>query len=394
MDSFITKDGKKLRRGYTTGTCAAAAAKAAAIMLLEERELSSVWLLTPGGVELTLEVRDTVRGPASVSCGIVKDSGDDPDVTNGMTVYAKVTKTAERGVISIDGGEGIGRVTKPGLDQSVGNAAINSTPRRMITEALLSVCEDHAYGGGLSVLIYAPEGKELAKKTFNERLGIVGGISILGTTGIVEPMSDSAVVETIRTELSVRAAAGKKAVLFTPGNYGADFITNSLGLEPSAAVMTSNFIGDAFALASEAGFSEALLIGHIGKLVKLAGGMFNTHSRWGDCRAEIFASHAALSGAGNETVARIMDSAMTDDMLRLIDADGLKDDVMRSIMRKIEFQLTQRHLGTMRAGVITFSNVYGILGMTGDAKEILRNIQEDNKVWYTSLARAAGRRIL
>lgn len=378
MDSFITKDGKKLRRGYTTGTCAAAAAKAAAIMLLEERELSSVWLLTPGGVELTLEVRDTVRGPASVSCGIVKDSGDDPDVTNGMTVYAKVTKTAERGVISIDGGEGIGRVTKPGLDQSVGNAAINSTPRRMITEALLSVCEDHAYGGGLSVLIYAPEGKELAKKTFNERLGIVGGISILGTTGIVEPMSDSAVVETIRTELSVRAAAGKKAVLFTPGNYGADFITNSLGLEPSAAVMTSNFIGDAFALASEAGFSEALLIGHIGKLVKLAGGMFNTHSRWGDCRAEIFASHAALSGAGNETVARIMDSAMTDDMLRLIDADGLKDDVMRSIMKKIEFQLTQRHLGTMRAGVIAFSNVYGILGMTGDAKEILRDIQGDN----------------
>jgi len=378
MDSFITKDGKKLRRGYTTGTCAAAAAKAAAIMLLEERELSSVWLLTPGGVELTLEVRDTVRGPASVSCGIVKDSGDDPDVTNGMTVYAKVTKTAERGVISIDGGEGIGRVTKPGLDQSVGNAAINSTPRRMITEALLSVCEDHAYVGGLSVLIYAPEGKELAKKTFNERLGIVGGISILGTTGIVEPMSDSAVVETIRTELSVRAAAGKKAVLFTPGNYGADFIKNSLGLEPSAAVMTSNFIGDAFALASEAGFSEALLIGHIGKLVKLAGGMFNTHSRWGDCRAEIFASHAALSGAGNETVARIMDSAMTDDMLRLIDADGLKDDVMRSIMRKIEFQLTQRHLGTMRAGVIAFSNVYGILGMTGDAEEILRNIQEDN----------------
>ncbi len=378
MDSFISKDGKKLRRGYTTGTCAAAAAKAAAIMLLEERELSSVWLLTPGGVELTLEVRDTVRGPASVSCGIVKDSGDDPDVTNGMTVYAKVTKTAERGVISIDGGEGIGRVTKPGLDQSVGNAAINSTPRRMITEALLSVSEDHAYGGGLSVLIYAPEGKELAKKTFNERLGIVGGISILGTTGIVEPMSDSAVVETIRTELSVRAAAGKKAVLFTPGNYGADFIKNSLGLEPSAAVMTSNFIGDAFALASEAGFSEALLIGHIGKLVKLAGGMFNTHSRWGDCRAEIFASHAALSGAGNETVARIMDSAMTDDMLRLIDADGLKDDVMRSIMRKIEFQLTQRHLGTMRAGVITFSNVYGILGMTGDAEEILRDIQGDN----------------
>ena len=378
MDSFITKDGKKLRRGYTTGTCAAAAAKAAAIMLLEGRELSSVWLLTPGGAELTLEVREIVRGTDAVSCGIVKDSGDDPDVTNGMTVYAKVAKTAEKGSVIIDGGEGIGRVTKPGLDQSVGNAAINSTPRRMITEALLSVCEDHGYGGGLSVLIYAPEGKELAKKTFNERLGIVGGISILGTTGIVEPMSDSAVVETVRAELSVRAAAGKSSVLFTPGNYGADFIKNSLGLEPSEAVMTSNFIGDAFTIASEAGFSEALLIGHIGKLVKLSAGMFNTHSRYGDCRAEIFASHAALSGAGNETVARIMESATTDEMLRLLDEAGLKDAVTRSIMRKLEFQLTRRFPGPMRAGVITFSNVYGILGMTGDAEKILKNIQGDN----------------
>ena len=377
MDSFITKNGKKLRRGYTTGSCAAAAAKAAAIMLLEKRDLSSVWLMTPGGIGLTLDVRETQRGAGFVSCGIVKDSGDDPDVTDGITVYAKVEASQRRGEIEIDGGEGIGRITKPGLDQPVGNAAINSTPRRMITEELLAVCEDCGYDGGLRVLVSAPEGAALAKKTFNPRLGIVGGISVLGTTGIVEPMSDEAVVETIRAELSIRKAAGKSAVLFTPGNYGADYIRNELGTDPSLAVMTSNFIGDAFALAAEAGFEAALLVGHIGKLVKLAGGMFNTHSRWGDCRAEIFAAHAGKCGAPGETVQKIMDSAMTDDMLRHLEEANLRDRVMNSIMERIGFQLANRLEGNMRAGVITFSNTYGILGKTGDAEEILNIIQKD-----------------
>ena len=376
MDSFITKDGKKMRRGYTTGSCAAAAAKAAAIMLLEETALKSVWLLTPAGVGLTLEVREIERGDDFVSCGIVKDSGDDPDVTNGMTVYAKVTKTSRHGGIVIDGGVGIGRVTKPGLDQPVGNAAINSTPRRMITEELRAVIEEHGFAGGLNVLIYAPQGVELAKKTFNPRLGIVGGLSVLGTTGIVEPMSDDAVVETIRTELSVRRAAGYTAVLFTPGNYGADYIKNTLGIDPTNAVMTSNFIGDAFRLAGEAGFTSALLVGHIGKLIKLSGGVFNTHSRYGDCRAEIFAAHAGLCGADAETIAGIMDSALTDDMLRLLDEAGLRRRVMESVMQKIHFHLTNR-AGQMFVGAVTFSNVYGVLGKTENADALLNMIKED-----------------
>ena len=376
MESFITKDGKKLRRGYTTGSCAAAAAKAAAIMLLEERALETVWLLTPAGTGLTLPLCEITRGEDFVSCGVVKDSGDDPDVTNGITVYAKVEKTDAAGQIEIDGGEGIGRVTKPGLDQPVGNAAINSTPRRMIVQALQSVCEDCGYAGSLRVTISAPAGVEIAKKTFNPRLGIVGGISILGTTGIVEPMSDEAVVETIRAELSVRAAAGHHTVLFIPGNYGADFIKNTLGIDPAIAVTTSNFIGDAFRLAAEAGFSAALLIGHIGKLVKLAGGVFNTHSRWGDCRAEIFAAHAGMCGADRQTIEKIMDSAMTDDMLRLLDEAGLKAPVMASIMEKTEEQLSARPLGAMETGVVTFSNVYGCLGQTG-AAAVLKKIQEE-----------------
>ena len=377
MESFITKDGKKLRRGYTTGSCAATAAKSAALMLLTGRWLESVHLVTPGGIELDLPVKDIVKTDRFVSCGIVKDSGDDPDVTDGITVYARVEKTDFPNTIEIDGGEGIGRVTKPGLDQSIGCAAINSTPRRMITEELLQVCEDNGYTGGLKVIISAPGGAEIAKKTFNPRLGIVGGISVLGTTGIVEPMSDEAVVGTIRTELSMRAAEGRSVVLFTPGNYGAEYIKNDLHINPDIAVMTSNFIGDAFALAAEAGFKAALLVGHIGKLIKLAGGNFNTHSRWGDCRAEIFASSAAMCGASADIVKAIMESTMTDDMLSIMDKAGLREAVMKMVMDRIALQLENRHLGDMAAGAITFSKVYGILGETGNAHMILEMILKE-----------------
>ena len=378
MDSFITKDGKKMRRGYTTGSCAAAAAKAAAIMLLGGKKLETVWLMTPRGIGLTLAVKEPIITRDAVSCGIVKDSGDDPDVTNGMTVYARVERIAGRGKIEIDGGEGVGRVTRPGLDQPVGNAAINSTPRRMITQELLGVCEDHGYDGGLRVVISAPEGVELAKKTFNPRLGIVGGLSILGTTGIVEPMSDDAVVETIRTELSQRRAEGKTSVLFVPGNYGADFLNKEFGIDPDNTVTISNFVGDAFSAASEAGFSSALLIGHIGKLIKVAGGMFNTHSRWGDCRAEIFAAHAGMCGADADTVRQIMDSAMTDDMLAILENAGLRQAVMASVMQRMEFHLTHyRGAGSLRVGAVTFSNVYGILGRTDAADEILTEIRKE-----------------
>ena len=377
MDSFITKDGKKLRRGYTTGSCAAAASKAAAIMLLDGKMLETVYLMTPRGIGLTLTVQEIERKENSVSCGIIKDSGDDPDVTNGMTVYSLVEKTDKPHEIRIDGGEGIGRVTKPGLDQPVGNAAINSTPRRMITEELRQVCEDYGYSGGLRVTISAPAGVEIAKKTFNPRLGIVGGLSILGTTGIVEPMSDEAVVETIRTELSMRAASGKTVVLFTPGNYGADYIKNELHINPEISVTTSNFIGDAFALAAEFGFKGALLVGHIGKLIKVAGGMFNTHSRYGDCRMEIFASHAGMCGASADMVRRIMDSAMTDDMLAILEEAGLRQTVMDSIMNRMHFHLTHRPVGNMTVGAATFSNVHGILGKTENTDTLLEKIREE-----------------
>ena len=374
MDSFITKDGRRLRRGFTTGTCAAAASKAAAVMLLTGRELHSVCLVTPAGIGLDLPLEDVERGDGFASCAVRKDSGDDPDVTNGLLVYARVEKTAAPGII-LEGGAGIGRVTKPGLDQKVGEAAINSTPRRMIAAALREVCEDAGYPGGLHVVLSAPGGEEIAKRTFNPRLGIVGGISILGTTGIVEPMSDAAVVETVRAELSTRRAAGRDYVLLVPGNFGSAFVKDTLGFDPEDAVTVSNFIGDAFSLADELGFRGALLVGHIGKTVKLAAGLFNTHSRYGDGRAEIFAAHAAACGADPETARRLLESVSTDDMLDIVEGAGIRSAVMDSIMGRVNSQLMARPL-SLKCGVMAFSKKYGLLGNTDDCMELLRLLRE------------------
>ena len=377
MDSFITKDGKKLRRGYTSGSCCAAAAKSAAIMLLGGERLETVHLETPAGIGLDLALLDVEMGPDFVRCGIRKDSGDDPDVTNGLIFYAKVSRSPEPGRIRIDGGEGIGRVTKPGLDQPAGEAAINSTPRRMIREELVRVCEEYGYGGGLDVLLSAPGGEEIAKKTFNPRLGIIGGLSVLGTTGIIDPMSDTAVIETLRTELSQRRAEGKHFALLIPGNYGADFIRDELALDPDQAVTVSNFIGDALQAAEEFGFDGVLLVGHIGKLVKLAAGLFNTHSRYGDARGEILAAYAGACGAKPEIVQAILDSAVTDEMLAQLDRAGLREAVMQKLSKRIEEQLAHRTGGRLQAAVLYFSKVHGLLGQTAGADPLLKAIRRE-----------------
>ena len=374
MEEYIVKDGKKLRLGYTTGSCAAAAAKAAAFMLLTGRRKDTIDLLTPKGIRLHLTVEEIKITSSEVSCAIRKDSGDDPDATRGTLVFARVRKTDAPGVL-IDGGAGVGRVTKRGLDQPVGAAAINSVPRRMIEENVREVCALCGYDGGVSVVISVPEGETLAKKTFNPRLGIVGGISILGTTGIVEPMSEQALVDTIRVELRQRRELGAEYVLLTPGNYGADFIRDSIGIDPRTAVLTSNFIGDALELSRELGFHGALLIGHIGKLVKLAGGMWNTHSKFGDCRMELLAAHAASLGLRPEKVSELLLCVMCDDALRILLEEQLYDSVLARLAGRIEFHL-QHKCGEMEIGAMVFSKEYGRLCQTSCAQALLQKIME------------------
>ena len=374
MEQYIEKDGKRLRLGYTTGSCAAAAAKAAAWMLLTGRRKETITLDTPKGIRLELAVREITMRADSVSCAIEKDSGDDPDVTKGTLIFASVRRTDEPGV-HIDGGEGVGRVTKRGLDQPVGNAAINSVPRQMIRENVEEVMALTDSSGGLDVVISAPEGETLAKKTFNPRLGIVGGISILGTTGIVEPMSEAALVETIRVELRQRRAMGKEYALLTPGNYGSDFIRQNLDVDLNTAVQVSNFLGDALDICRALGFRGALLIGHIGKFVKLAGGMWNTHSKFGDCRMEIIASHSAALGLRAERTEEILHCATCDDALHILDEEGLKDAFLVRLGQRIGTMLGYKS-GELQSGAILFSKEYGFLCETEGAEELLEQIRE------------------
>jgi len=374
MKEFIIRDGKKLRLGYTTGSCAAAAAKAAAWMLLSGSKKESIRLLTPKGMELTLAVEDICLSPDCVRCAIRKDSGDDPDITRDTLIYAEVRKTETVGIV-IDGGQGVGRVTKPGLDQPVGAAAINSVPRLMIREAVEEVCGLFGYTGGMYVVISAPDGETLAKKTFNPRLGIEGGISILGTTGIVEPMSEQALVDTIHVELRQRRENGADYILLAPGNYSADYIRDFIGLDPKTAVLTSNFIGDSLEFCKEFGFHGALLIGHIGKFVKLAGGMWNTHSKFGDCRMEIIASHSAALGLRAERTEEILHCATCDDALRILDEEGLKDAFLVRLGQRIGTMLGYKS-GELQSGAILFSKEYGFLCETEGAEELLEQIRE------------------
>ena len=375
MDEYIVKDGKRLRLGYTTGSCATAAAKAAAWMLLSGVKKESIHLMTPKGIELNLVVSDINMKEKTVSCAIQKDSGDDPDVTNGAYVYAEVSYSETAG-ITIDGGKGVGRVTKRGLDQSVGEAAINSVPRQMIKENLEEVCRLFDYHGGLSVVISVLDGEELAKKTFNPRLGIVGGISILGTTGIVEPMSEQALVDTIRVELRQRRESGIEYVLITPGNYGADFIKENICVNAETAVLTSNFIGDTLDICAELGFKGALLVGHIGKLVKIAGGMLNTHSKYGDCRMEIIAAHAGAVGLENDYTAEILECATCDDAVRILKENGICEKTLSRISERISFIMDNRVDGAIKTGAVLFSKEYGFLCETENARLLLKYIVE------------------
>ena len=383
MDLTRYVNGKIMRCGYTTGSCAAGASKAAAMMLLGGEEVTKVDLPTPAGELLHLDILEISRGEDSVSCAVRKDSGDDPDVTNGMLVFAEVRRCAGAELakaepesrVVIDGGQGVGRVTKPGLDQPVGNAAINSTPRRMITHALTEVAAKHHYDGGLKVVISLPDGERLAKKTFNPRLGIIGGISVIGTTGIVEPMSNQALVDTTKVEIRQLAAKGRTDIFLVPGNYGRDFARDVLGLDVSECIAMSNFIGDAINSAVECGFKRIFMVGHIGKMVKLGIGQTFTHSSGGDGRMETMLACALEAGADLETLRKVLPCATTDAALDVLKKAGLKEKTMEILGRRIEATLLRKVPDDIQIEYICFTNredLGGVLCKSAGADELSR----------------------
>ena len=371
MEEYLIKDGKKLRLGYTTGSCAAAAAKAAAWMLLTGQRKERIQLQTPKGITLDLQVCDIRMEPERVSCATEKDSGDDPDVTKGMHITATVSRRREPGAL-IDGGKGVGRVTKPGLDQPVGNAAITSVPRQMIRENVDEVCRAADYHGGLDVVISAPGGEEIARKTFNPRLGIEGGISILGTSGIVEPMSEEALVGSIQVEIRQKVASGARYLLVTPGNYGETFLREHMTLPFSESVKCSNFVGQTIDMAQQLGVKGILFVAHIGKFVKVAAGIMNTHSRWADGRGEILAANALRAGISREAALEMLEAAATEEALSVVVREGLLDAVMEQLTTRIHDHLNRRAGANCLLGAVLYSNQWGYLGQTESAEELIR----------------------
>ncbi len=375
-----------MRYGFTTGSCAAAASKAAAYMLLTGKRKTEITIETPKGIPYTAQLIDIVRSEKEVSCAVEKDGGDDPDITTGTLIYAKVSygvlsleEKQESPQIVIDGGIGVGRVTKPGLDQPVGNAAINHVPREMIEKEVLQVCSLVDYKGNLMVEIFVPEGECLAEHTFNPRLGIMSGISILGTSGIVEPMSNQAILDTIKVELNQRKAQGFSYVAVSPGNYGLDFIKKTYGYDLEKSVKCSNFIGDTIDMAVGLGFQKMLLTGHIGKLIKVSGGIMNTHSKEGDCRMELLVSSAVKCGVQVKYLNQILECVTTEEAVSILAMCGKRQEVMDYAMERICYYLNKRTKGKMKIDCVMYANEFGELAKSKGVSEWFSLLEQEQE---------------
>jgi cobalt-precorrin-5B (C1)-methyltransferase len=377
-DYYVIRGNKKMRFGYTTGSCAAAACKGATEILLGGKLQETVTLMTPKGILLTLELKDIQIETDKVTCAIRKDAGDDPDTTNGILVYATVEKTKEQG-ITLDGGIGVGRVTKAGLSQKIGEAAINPVPKSMILRAATEIAEKYDYEGGLKIIIAVPEGVEIGKKTFNPRLGIVGGISILGTSGIVEPMSEAALVQSIRVEMKQHFSQGEEYLLVTPGNYGADYLREHMDLPYEKNIKCSNYVGETIDMAIDMGVKGILFIAHIGKFVKVAAGIMNTHSHSADARMEVLASNAIRAGAPLECAKEILNASTTDEALDILNRYQMTQGTMKEVLDRIQFYLNHRSYEQILLGAVVFSNTCGYLGQTADAAKLIEQINIQNE---------------
>jgi cobalt-precorrin-5B (C1)-methyltransferase len=363
IDRVVLKDQKALRRGFTTGTCAAAAAKAAAEMLFKGKEIQEVEVELPGGGTASLPITDPQRGDGWAACCVIKDAGDDPDVTHQALICARVEES-EEGDLTLLGDQGIGRVTKPGLPVPIGEAAINPIPRQMILQEVQKVLPP---GAGATITLSVPKGEELARRTMNPKLGIVGGISILGTTGIVEPMSEEAFKASLSPQIDVSLALGYQEPVLTPGRIG-ERHARERGIPEDAIVEVSNFIGFMLQECRRKGVKRVLLFGHIGKLVKVAAGIFYTHSKVADARMETLASHAAASGASRKTVRSILEANTTEEVTDILQENGLSS-VFYDVAERAAERAQEHVAGEIRVATVLIDREGRVLGRSKEADE-------------------------
>lgn len=369
MDEYAYVNGKKLRKGFTTGTCATAATAAAISMILNQDIEEKVTVSTANGVEVTMDIKNPSFGELTASAAVEKDGGDDADATHGLLIYSTVTLLPDSTEIIIDGGEGVGRVTQKGLKCDVGMAAINPTPRSMIEKTARQLLGPDC---GAEIIISVPGGEETAKLTYNSRLGIVGGISILGTTGIVNPMSEDSWKASITIELTMLYNQGYRSVVLAPGNYGEDFATNVLGIPPHRIVNMSNFVGHVLKEVQRIGFTRVLMVGHMGKFVKVAGGIFSTHSKDSDARMEIIMANLALLGAPVELLEKV-DQCITTDAAGTLIEEYHYEEVYQVLVDKMKFRserLLRNRKPEVSIDVVTFGTEAGYLASTQTLEEI------------------------
>jgi len=369
MDEYAYVNGKKLRKGFTTGTCATAATVAALSMILNQEREEKVTVHTASGVEVTMDVHNPSFGPEEATAAIEKDGGDDADATHGLLIYSTVTLLPDQTEIEIDGGQGVGRVTEKGLACDVGMAAINPTPRRMIEQHVREIIGPNC---GARVIISVPGGEETAKLTYNSRLGIVGGISILGTTGIVNPMSEDSWKASITIELTMLYNQGHRSVVLVPGNYGEDFATNTVGIPAGRIVNMSNFVGHVLKEVQRIGFTKVLMIGHMGKFVKVAAGIFSTHSKDSDARMETLVANLALMGAPMELLKKV-DKCLTTEAAGTAIKEFSYEGVYQVLADKIKARserLLRYRKPEVNIEVVVFGTEEGYLASTQPLEQI------------------------
>ncbi|MCL4424243.1 MAG: cobalt-precorrin-5B (C(1))-methyltransferase CbiD [Firmicutes bacterium] len=370
---YAEVDGRRLRRGYTTGMSAAAAAKSATQLLFGGEVHGSVEVVTPSGITISLPLSCHEKGDGYAVCGVIKDGGDDPDVTHGLEICARVQRIAGAGVI-LKGGPGVGVVTKPGLALSVGEPAINPVPRAIILREVGAVLPP---GQGVEVIISVIGGEKAAERTLNPRLGIIGGISILGTSGIVEPMSEDAFRESLVPQLKVAKAKGYDAAVLTPGRIGEKAAVDRYGFPPDAVVLMSNFVGYMLREGQRLGMKGMILFGHHGKLVKVAAGVFHTHNKMADARLEAIASQAALIGAGPGVIGEIMECTTAEATLVALKAHGLMEVFPRlaeRASRRARDYLRSYGDGEVSVGTVLLSLEGEVLGADATAVVLTRSL--------------------
>ncbi|MGE5583045.1 MAG: cobalt-precorrin-5B (C(1))-methyltransferase CbiD [Bacillota bacterium] len=352
-----------LRKGFTTGAAAAAATKAA-IYRMAGQTLTNVAVTLPDGTQMLIPVSGSgVRGDGVYYAEVIKDGGDDPDVTSGAVIRSVVKKRGESVIIT--GGTGVGRVTKPGLPVAPGEAAINPVPRRMILQAV----REAPINNCLEIIIEVPQGKELAEKTLNPRLGIIGGISILGTTGIVEPMSEEAWKDSLALQLKVIRAAGFQAVVLTPGRQGVQWGA-SMGIPTEQIAEMSNFAGFMLDECADSGFTSVLLWGHYSKLLKVAAGNFNTHSRLTDAKFETLTAITAVAGGQPGLLKQIFNANTTEEAIFCLETAGLDRIVLNIAAGRASARAMARVKG-LTVGCVLLDRQGRLRGWDENAKKLV-----------------------